>query len=174
MVARPAAAALLVLGSLFASALVADPAAVIYWQFSYTGPRVAARGVVETEANPEPDGSYRILSVTGKRNGKRIVELLPEGEVLTSAEQFMFADNRLLPVSPFVSEGGFSYRTSDSKYFNLCHAGENGNCGAQGYGEFDGKKGFRAVRFELTRIPDTTTPADMPVAPDGRSAGDSG
>jgi len=166
-------AALLILGSLLALTVAADPAAVIQWQFSYTGHRVKARGVVQTAADPEPDGSYRILSVTGKRNGKRIVELMPEGEMVTSDEQFMFADNRLLPASPFVSEGGFSYRTSDSSYFNLCHAGEDGNCGARGYGEFDGKKGYRSVEFELTRIPDAT-PADAPVAADGRSANDSG
>jgi hypothetical protein len=171
MTSKPAAAVLLVFGSLFAAGVAADPA-VIKWQFAYTGPRVTARGIVETAADPEPDGSYRILSVTGKRNGKRIVELLPEGEMLTSAEQFMFSDNRLLPASPYVSEGGFSYRTSDSNYFNLCHAGEDGNCGAKGYREFDGKKGGRPVRLELTRIPGET-PAAVP-APEQRSAVDPG
>jgi hypothetical protein len=169
---KPAVAVLLVLGSLVAAGVAADPA-VIKWQFSYTGHRVKARGIVETAADPEPDGSYRILSVTGKRNGKRIVELLPEGDVLTSAEQFMFADNRLLPASPYVGEGGFSYRTSDSNYFNLCHAGEeDGGCGSEGYREFDGKKGERAVRFELIRMPDET-PAAMP-APEQSSVVDSG
>ena len=48
-----------------------------------TGSRPAASW--KPRPTPEPDGSYRILSVTGKRNGKRIVELLPEGEMLTSA-----------------------------------------------------------------------------------------
>ena len=171
MTSKPAAAVLLVFASLFAAGVAADPT-VIQWKFSYTGHRVKAQGIVETAADPEPDGSYRILSVTGKRNGKRIVELLPEGDVLTSAEQFMFADNRLLPASPYVGEGGFSYRTSDSNYFNLCHAGEDGNCGSEGYREFDGKKGGRAVRFELTRIPDET-PAVVP-APEQSSVADSG
>jgi hypothetical protein len=171
MTSKPAAAVLLVLASLFAVGVAADPT-VIQWKFSYTGHRVKAQGIVETAADPEPDGSYRILSITGKRNGKQIVELLPEGDVLTSAEQFMFADNRLLPAAPYVGEGGFSYRTSDSNYFNLCHAGEDGNCGPKGYREFDGKKGMRAVRFELTRIPDVS-PAATP-APDQRSVADSG
>ena len=171
MKSKPAVAVLLVLGSLFAAGVAADPA-VIKWQFSYTGHRVKAWGIVETAADPEPDGSYRILSVTGKRNGKRIVELLPEGDVLTSAEQFMFADNRLLPASPYVGEGGFSYRTSDSNYFNLCHAGEeDGGCGSEGYREFDGKKGERAVQFELTRIGEEA-PTAMP-ATDERRAADS-
>ena len=157
--ASRAALVVLVLGSLFAAGALADPPAdpdVIRWQFSYTGPRVTARGIVETAAIPEEDGSYRILAVTGRRNGKRIVELLPAGEMLTSDEQFMFADNRLLPASPYFSEGGFSYQTSDSNYYNLCHAGGIGNCGADGYREFDGKKGDREVLFELTRISDPT------------------
>ena len=155
MTSRSATALLLVLGALFATVAAAD-SAVMRWQFSYKGPRVTARGVLETAATPEADGSYRILSITGKRNGKRIVELLPEGEMLTSEEQFMFADNRLLPGAPYMTEGGFSYRTSDSKYFNVCHSGEDGYCGREGYREFDGRKGGRYVDFELVRIPDET------------------
>ena len=72
-----------------------------------------------------------------------------------------------------MGDGGFSYRTSNKQYFNVCHAVEEGMCGWKGYREFDGKKGYRAVEFELTRIPDAT-PADLPVASDGRSANDSG
>src|SRR5262245_21912689 len=105
MMSRSAITLLLVLGALFATVAAAD-SAVMRWQFSYKGPRVTARGVLETAATPEADGTYRILSITGKRNGKRIVELLPEGEMLTSEEQFMFADNRLLPGAPFMTEGG--------------------------------------------------------------------
>ena len=162
MPSRSAVALLLALGVMFATAVAAD-SAVMRWQFSYKGPRVTARGVLETAAEPEADGSYRILSITGKRNGKRIVELLPEGEMLTSEEQFMFADNRLLPASPYMTEAGFSYRTSDSKYFNVCHAGEGGYCGREGYREFDGRKGGRYVDFELARIPDET-PVATPAA----------
>jgi hypothetical protein len=162
MTSRPATALLLVLGVMFATAVAAD-SAVMRWQFSYKGPRVTARGVLETAAEPEADGSYRILSIAGKRNGKRIVELLPEGEMLTSEEQFMFADNRLLPASPYMTEAGFSYRTSDSKYFNVCHAWEEGYCGRDGYREFDGRKGGRSVEFELVRVADET-PAATPVA----------
>ena len=162
MTSRSAVALLLVLGALFATIAAAD-SAVMRWQFSYKGPRVTARGVLETAAEPEADGSYRILSITGKRNGKRIVELLPEGEMLTSEEQFMFADNRLLPASPYMTEAGFSYRTSDSKYFNVCHAGEDGYCGREGYREFDGRKGGRYVDFELVRISDET-PVATPAA----------
>ena len=169
---NPAAPALLALSLVFGAGAMADPA-VIKWTFSYTGARVVARGVVETAASPEPDGSYRILSITGKRNGKRIVELLPEGEMLTSDEQFMFSDNRLLSASPHMSEGGFSYRTSDSNYFNVCHAGEGGNCGSDGYREFDGKKGTRAIRFDVTPI-DHPAPQTTPAAPDERIASDPG
>ena len=161
--ASRAALVVLVVGSLFAAGAPADPEEVIRWQFAYTGPRVTARGIVETAAIPEEDGSYRILAVTGRSNGKRIVELLPAGEMLTSLEQFMFADNRLLPASPYFSEGGFTYRTSDSNYYNLCHAGGIGNCGADGYREFDGKKGDREVRFELTRISDPTQVTAPPI-----------
>jgi hypothetical protein len=164
MTSRPASALLLVLSVLSATAAAAD-SAVMRWQFSYKGPRVTARGVLETAAEPEADGSYRILSITGKRNGKRIVELLPEGEMLTSEEQFMFADNRLLPTSPYMTEGGFSFRTSDTKYFNVCHAGEDGYCGGGGYREFDGRRGGRVVEFELFRLPDeTSAPASPPPA----------
>jgi hypothetical protein len=171
MKSKPVSALLVILGVVAAAHAVAD-SAVARWTFSYTGPRVKAKGVLETAPAPEADGSYRILSITGKRNGKKIVELVPEGEMLTSEEQFMFSDNRLLPGSPHMSEAGFSYRTSDSKYFNVCHAGEEegGHCGSEGYREFDGRKGERAVRFELSREPDegsaaaSTAPAAEPAA----------
>ncbi len=150
---------------------VVEPA-VLQWQFSYKGPRVTARGIVSTAAVPEPDGSYRILSVTGKRNGRRIVELVPAGEMVTT-HAFLFADNRLLPASPFVGEAGFSYRTSDSQYFNVCHAGEDGYCGWKGHREYDGKRGGRPIRFELARI-EVATPAVTQPAPESRVAADSG
>jgi hypothetical protein len=153
----------------------ADPAAAaaepapLQWQFSYKGPRVTARGVVSTAAVPEPDGSYRILSITGKRNGRRITELVPAGEMVT-AHTFLFSDNRLLPASPFIGEGGFSFRTSKSEYFNVCHAGDEGFCGRKGYREYDGKRGGRPIQLELTRIPIEPPQA----APQERVAGDSG
>jgi len=125
--------------------------ATVQWQFTYKGPRVSASGVVTTAAAPEPDGSYRIVSITGKRNGRRIVELVPAGEMVT-AHTFLFADNRLLPAEPFVGEAGFSYRTSNSQYFNVCHAGEDGYCGWKGYREYDGKRGGRPIRLQLTRL----------------------
>jgi hypothetical protein len=138
------------------------PAELMKWTFSYTGPRVSARGVLETPALPEPDGSYRIVSITGKRNGRRIVELVPAGDMVTD-HTMLFADNRLLPASPFVGEGGFSYRTSNKQYFNVCHAVEEGQCGWKGYREFDGRRAGRPISLELSRVVEpTTAPAPEP------------
>ena len=65
--------------------------------------------------------------------------------MLTSAEQFMFADNRLLPAAPYAERGRFQLQTSDSNYFNVCHAGEDGTCGSKGY------RGVRREKGERTR-----------------------
>lgn len=174
MKAKPAMAALATLALVLASVVAADtnppvqpgdesaPTEVVRWNFSYSGPRVTARGVLETAAVPEPDGSYRIVSIIGKRNGKRIVELVPAGEIVT-AHTMLFGDNRLLPASPFVGDGGFSFRTSNKEYFNVCHAVEEGHCGWKGYREYDGKRAGRPIRLELTRVTEPVPPT--PPAP---------
>jgi hypothetical protein len=153
------------------SGATAEPE-IVQWQFSYQGPRVVARGIVSTAALPEADGSYQILAITGKRNGKRIVELVPPGEFVT-AHTFLYADNRLLPASPFVGEAGFSYRTSDDRYFNVCHAGEDGTCGSKGYREYDGKRGKRPIQLVLKRVQEAA-PAARPPAPAARNVSDAG
>lgn len=181
MKAQPARVAVATLALVLGYGVVADsadppavsgdeavPTEVLRWNFSYTGPRVTARGVIETAAVAEPDGSYLILSIAGKRNGRRIVELVPAGEIVT-AHTMLFGDNRLLPASPFVGEGGFSYRTSNKQYFNVCHAVEEGNCGWKGYREFDGKRAGRPIRLELSRIAE---PAPAAHPPDPRVATD--
>jgi hypothetical protein len=177
------AVAALVLFGAAAAAADPDPASpaapttvepeIVQWQFSYQGPLVSARGVVSTAALPEPDGSYRILSITGKRNGKRIVELIPAGEFLTT-QTFLYSDNRLLPATPFIGEGGFSYRTSDANYFNVCHAGEDGTCGRKGYREYDGRRGGRSIQLVLKRVQEETPAATPPPATAARNASDAG
>jgi hypothetical protein len=180
--ARVVGAALVLLSAVARTADVdpASPAApptvepeIVQWQFSYQGPLVTARGVVSTAAMPEPDGSYRILSITGKRNGKRIVELMPAGEFVTT-RTFLYSDNRLLPASPFIGEGGFSYRTSDAKYFNVCHAGEDGTCGRKGYREYDGKRGGRSIQLVLKRVHEEAPAATPPPATAARNSSDGG
>jgi hypothetical protein len=176
------AAAAVVLAALVAVRASADPEVnqapgvtqapdVIEWKFSYSGSRVYARGVVVTAAMPEPDGSYRILSIAGKRNGKRIVELVPEGELVTT-HGFLFADNRLMAASPFVGEAGFTYRTTGAQIFNVCHSGEGGFCGGKGYREY--QEGFgRPIKLEVTRVaPPEPRPAGSE-SPGERVAGDS-
>jgi hypothetical protein len=179
MNAKPAKTVLATLALVLASGVAAEssppvlpggePAStgVMRWNFSYTGPRVTARGVLETAAVPEPDGSYRIVSITGKRNGRRIVELVPAGEIVT-AHTMLFGDNRLLPASPFVGDGGFSFRTSNKQYFNVCHAVDEGNCGWKGYREFDGKRAGRPIRLELSRVVESAPAA--PPSPEPRVA----
>lgn len=147
------------------------PTELTKWKFSYTGPRVNARGVIETPALPEADGSYRIVSITGKRNGRRIVELAPAGEMVT-AHTMLFADNRLLPAEPFVGEAGFSYRTSNKQYFNVCHAVEEGQCGWKGYREFDGNRAGRSIKLELSRVVEPQPAPAVPSAPEPRVATD--
>jgi hypothetical protein len=105
-----------------------------------------------TPATPEPDGSYRILSVTGKRNKEKITELIPDGELLTGRGQ-LFSDNRLRPLSPFVGEAGFIYRTSGRGYFNVCHSDAGGMCGSDGYSEYSAKGSGRPIELRLSRSP---------------------
>ena len=144
--ASRAALVVLVLGSLFAAGAPADPergdqVAVRLHRASGHGPRHRGDG-----GHPEEDGSYRILAVTGRRNGKRIVELLPAGEMLTSLEQFMFADNRLLPASPYLARAGSPTGPPTRTTTISATPVVSGTAAPSGYREFDGKKGDREVR----------------------------
>lgn len=125
---------------------------VIQWWFAYAGPKVSAQGTMTTPVTPEPDGSYRILSISGERNGQQIIELVPEGELVTGRE-FLFADNRLRVLPPFIGEAGFIYRTEDSGYFNVCHSEEGEWCNPAGYNEYSGSGKRRSIKLELSRAP---------------------
>jgi hypothetical protein len=140
----------------------------LQWQFSYRGAGVKAEGIVTTDVQPSPDGTYRIVKVEGKRNRRDILGLAPDGEVVTM-QGHLFADNRLWSGSPFLSQGGFTFRTKRGQYFNVCYSGPYEGCGENGYHEFNYRSEPRAIDFKLEQIGVVT---DMALAMDAESPAD--
>ena len=101
-----------------AESLAPAPEKLLQWEFSYKGYRIKAEGTVLTRAEPRPDGTYEIVSVTGKRNKREILRLQPAGELMT-VYGLLFADNRLWVQSPYLTQSGFTFRM-DRGPFSTC------------------------------------------------------
>jgi hypothetical protein len=145
------------------------PEALLQWEFSYKGYRIKAEGTVMTRAEPRPDGTYEIVSVTGKRNKRDILRLQPAGELMTMYG-LLFADNRLWAQSPYLTQSGFTFRMGRGRFFNVCYSGPYEGCGniadkdyRPGYYEYDFRGEERPIEFTLKRL-DTLVVAIVPPA----------
>jgi len=145
------------------------PEALLQWEFSYKGHRIKAEGTVLTRAEPRPDGTYEIVSVTGKRNKREIRRLQPAGELMT-VYGLLFADNRLWVQPPYLTQSGFTFRMDRGRFFNVCYSGPYDGCGnvakkdyRRGYYEYDYRGEERPIEFTLKRL-DTMVVAVVPPA----------
>jgi len=152
-----------------AESLAPAPETLLQWEFSYKGYRIKAEGTVLTRAEPRPDGTYEIVSVTGKRNKRDILRLQPAGELMT-VYGLLFADNRLWVQSPYLTQSGFTFRMDRGRFFNVCYSGPYEGCGniakkgyRPGYYEYDFRGEERPVEFTLKRL-DTVVVAVVPPA----------
>jgi hypothetical protein len=137
---------------------------LLQWPFKYRGRGVKAEGIVVTYAQPKADGAYQIVAVEGRRNRRDIVALEPAGELITS-RGYMFSDNRLEQIPPYLTQSGFSFRTKQGRVFNVCFAGPYEGCGESGYQEHDSRNYSRPIEFELHARPTLIAAVD-PLPPD--------
>jgi hypothetical protein len=133
------------------------PERLLTWEFSYKGRRIKVEGTVLTRAQPSPDGTYEIVSITGKRNKRDIQRLVPKGELMTMYG-LLFSDNRLWGQPPYLTQSGFTFHTARGIYFNVCYTGPYEGCGditsedfRSGYYEADFKGMQRPIEFTLKR-----------------------
>jgi hypothetical protein len=137
---------------------------LLQWPFKYRGRGIHAEGIVVTYAKPRADGAYQIVAIEGRRNRREIVALEPAGELITS-RGYMFSDNRLEQIPPYLTQSGFSFRTKQGRVFNVCFAGPYEGCGESGYQEHDSRSYSRPIEFELQTRP-TPIAAIDPLPPD--------
>lgn len=138
--------------------LTSKPAS-ISWQWQYSGPGIAAQGTLTTEPTPGPDGFYRVLSIRGKRNGKSIRSLHPEGQPIPGNEPYVL-DNRIRPTTglPF-TKAGIGFALSSGTYVSLYSLNKDTTevfsappfrPGSKNFGPEDSE---RAIQFTATRKP---------------------
>jgi hypothetical protein len=142
---------LLAVGSLAANATSMANATSLLWDFNYAGNGVSASGSITTDSTLN-GGAYLITDITGQRNGESILSLTPAGYV-DLGRGYLFSDNLLYPVAPYVDVAGITFQTS-SGYYNLCNVGSG--CGSSGYQDISGQT------FAFTPVTLTIKPASVP------------
>jgi hypothetical protein len=116
------------------------------WNWSYTGEGIAASGTFTTDDAPDSGGYYKIIGITGLRNGVAIISLEPDGEAVPGNPGF--------PVDNLISAGGrltghgFGFKTADGNYANPFYA------------DFRAPPGF----LEVFTQPPSTGFSELPIA----------
>ena len=90
------------------------------WNWSYTGAGIAASGTFTTDDSPDSGGYYKIMDITGVRNGVAIVSLEPDGAAVPGNPGFP-VDN-LISASGRLTSPGFGFKTADGNYANPFYA----------------------------------------------------
>lgn len=101
----------------FASLAVstAPAEAALIWNWSYFGPGINAAGTFTTMDTPDGMGFYRIIGITGMRNGEIITGLQPASTPIPGNEPFA-VDNLVRAGVNQLSGDGFGYSTSGGNY----------------------------------------------------------
>ncbi len=86
------------------------------WDWRYEGNGVSAFGTLMTSAQPVQGAYYRILSVSGTRNAKRIKQLTADGEAIPLNTGYP-VDN-LIALDGSLTGSGFGFETADRQYVN--------------------------------------------------------
>ena len=88
--------------------------------WSYTGAGIAASGTFTTDDTPDSGGYYKIIGITGSRNGVAIISLETVGEAIPGNPGFS-VDN-LINASGRLTSHGFGFRTAAGNYANPFYA----------------------------------------------------
>jgi hypothetical protein len=90
------------------------------WSWSYTGAGIAASGTLTTDDTPDSGGYYKIIRITGSRNGVAIICLEPDGDAIPGNPGFP-VDN-LVSATGRLTNHGFGFKTADGNYANPFYA----------------------------------------------------
>ncbi|MEA5601526.1 PEP-CTERM sorting domain-containing protein [Nostoc sp. UHCC 0252] len=85
------------------------------WNWNYSGTGIEAIGTFITDNTPDDLGFYRILEITGTRNGETITGLQPVGTPIPGNEPFDI-DNLISLNTQQLTGEGFGYSTSGGNY----------------------------------------------------------
>jgi len=88
----------------------------IQWRWSYSGKGISALGTFTTPPTPDPGGAYRILGITGSRNGESIVRLHPAGFAIPGNEPYKLDNLIANHAGKQLSGNGFGYSTASGSY----------------------------------------------------------
>ncbi len=83
----------------------------------YDAPGIHACGRFTTTMKPDRDGFYRILRITGRRNGVAIRALAKTGRPIPGNAPYAI-DNRVRPAAPQLTKAGFGFRLADRTWAN--------------------------------------------------------
>ncbi|MFN6483167.1 MULTISPECIES: hypothetical protein [unclassified Nostoc] len=126
------------------------PVSAAMFNFSYFGRSVldpndivTANGKLITGPYDSATNSYKIIDITGTRNGNSIESLLSPGSFLDN-------DNLLLAENPALDEFGFAY-TVEGVSYNVFHTYDYIEIGDQGY-----YTGYPLTSFSITSIPESS------------------
>lgn len=122
------------------------------WKWSYTGAGIAAAGTFTTSDAPDDRGFYRIVGITGTRNGAAITGLQPTGTSVPGNQPFA-VDNLVSATGGQLTIHGFGYALANGAFANPFENGAE-------YLEYlsvpphpNGADTELAVRFEAMIVP---------------------
>ena len=99
----------------FVSGCAANP--VLHWTWSYSGEGITAAGTLTTSNAPDNHGYYRIMDITGSRNGQAIAGLQPAGKPIPGNAPYA-VDNLISGNGPQLTEHGFGFSLANGDYAN--------------------------------------------------------
>jgi hypothetical protein len=98
--------------------------AALTWKWLYSGAGIFAAGTFTTSDNPNSEGFYQILGITGTDNGATITGLQPTGTAIPGNEPYA-VDNLVRIASPQLTIHGFGFSLANGDYANPFHNGSD-------------------------------------------------
>ena len=89
-----------------------------HWKWEYTGQGISAHGTLTTTATPDATGAYRITSLTGQRNGKKINGMEAAGTPIPGNEPYAVDDLLLSGSGAQLTGDGFGFSLEGGDYCN--------------------------------------------------------
>lgn len=122
------------------------------WTWKYKGDNVEASGTFTTADQPDANGRYEVLAITGQRNGVAIKRLQPSGTAIPGNAPYK-VDNLIASSGNQLSKAGFGFALVDGTYCNPFGDGRKSTeyLSSRPYKDGAGKE--TAVSFEARRAP---------------------
>jgi len=106
-----------------ATSVLAVPAAADrLWKWDYSASGISAKGTFTTVQNPDSNGGYLIIAITGERNGKAITGLQAPGTWIPGNEPYKVDNLVFAGTGAQLTSHGFGFALSDGTYSNPFHA----------------------------------------------------